>query len=663
LRNFHRFYTSTSKKPEKIESEIFNFVLVYNLKDILKQYWNYDFFRPLQEEIMLSALEGKDTLALLPTGGGKSICFQVPALAKDGLCLVVSPLIALMQDQVNNLNRRNIKATALTSALSAREYNTAFDNALLGGDKFLYVSPERLDTGDFRQRIRHQKINLIAIDEAHCVSQWGYDFRPSYLKIAGIRELFPDTPVMALTATATEPVVKDITEKLKFRNNKKIFRKSFERKNLHYLVSFEENKLNRILQLCKKINGSGIIYVRTRKKTQELSDFLNANHISSSFYHAGLEAAERLNRQTRWVANQIRIMVATNAFGMGIDKPDVRLVIHLDLPESLESYYQEAGRAGRDEKQSWAYCLYQQRDILELKENLNLSFPEMETIKKVYTALGNFFQIAVGAGKETTHDFNLNELAEKYKIIPRDIFSSLKFLEKEGYLIQQDAFYQPSRLMFTANQGDLYNFQVRNPKLDIVIKTILRTYGGLFTHFSVINEELLARRCNLNPTEFRALLKRMQEMEILQYFPQSGLPKITFLENRVDARHLYISPENYKLLKQRAEEKINAVVRYTTDKQECRSRILLEYFNETNASDCGQCDVCIDRNGLFQQQENTIEAQIIQLCSSRSFQLDELVSALYHFDSRLVVERINQMVEEGKINLNREKIISVSKSA
>ncbi len=614
----------------------------------------------MQEDIIQSVLQKQDTLALLPTGGGKSICFQVPAMAMEGLCIVVSPLIALMQDQVNNLNRRNIKATALSSAMSTKEYSIAFDNALMGGDKFLYVSPERIETEDFRRRIKYHQICLIAVDEAHCVSQWGYDFRPAYLKIAGLRELFPNTPVLALTASATETVVRDIGDKLKLRHNAKIFRKSFERKNLHYHVQFEEDKLNQVLRICKKINGTGIIYVRTRRKTQEVADVLNANAVSALSYNAGLEAQERINRQHKWITNQCRVMVATNAFGMGIDKPDVRFVIHLDLPDSLEAYYQEAGRAGRDEKESHVFCLYQQRDIFELNENLKLSFPEMEVIKKVYTAIGNFFQVAIGAGKNTVHDFNLNEIAEKYKINPRDVFSSLRFLEKEGYLSYQDAFYQPTRILFIASQEDLYNFQVRNPKLDPIIKTILRSYGGLFTEFTNINEELLSKRCNMTPAEFRSVLKKLNELGILHYLPQSGLPKISFNENRVDAQHLYLAPEHYRFLKERAQEKVASVIEYATEKNECRSRLILRYFNEINAQDCGQCDVCLDRHSLFKKEiQLKIDQQILQLCANRNFQLDELVSVLYHFEAKEVIRCVNELIENGKISLSKDKQISL----
>ncbi|MBC7862626.1 MAG: ATP-dependent DNA helicase RecQ, partial [Bacteroidia bacterium] len=443
-------------------------------KEILKQYWNHDRFRPLQEDIIQSVLNGNDTLALLPTGGGKSVCFQVPALMKDGMCIVISPLIALMQDQVKNLQAKNIQATALTSAMTKKELDVAFDNAIYGGDKFLYISPERLETENFKKKISGQKISLIAVDEAHCISQWGYDFRPSYLKVAALRELFPGVPVLALTASATKEVVADIQEKLLFgkgsgtkdegrgtsKSGSKIFRQSFERKNLHYIVQHEENKLTRIMSICARVAGTGIIYVRNRRRTQEVSDFLNRNGVAADFYHAGLEPQLRSAKQKNWIENKTRVIVATNAFGMGIDKPDVRFVIHLDLPDSLEAYYQEAGRAGRDEKESWVICLYQHNDVFELKENLEAAFPAMEVIKKVYSAICNYHQVAVGAGQGMSFDFEINILSEKYKLSPRDIYSSVKFLEKEGYLASLDAFFQPTRLMFICSANELYQFQV-----------------------------------------------------------------------------------------------------------------------------------------------------------------------------------------------------------
>ena len=627
--------------------------------EILKSYWNYDRFRPLQEEIIQSVMGGKDTIALLPTGGGKSICFQVPALAMDGMCIVISPLIALMQDQVKNLNDKNIDATAITSALSQKEMNVAFDNAIYGKHKFLYVSPERLETDTFQKKIKSQKICLIAVDEAHCISQWGYDFRPSYLKIARLRELFPETPVMALTASATNVVIDNISEKLKFKPGFNVFKKSFERKNLHYIVQHEENKLSRLLRICNKIQGTGIVYVRNRKKTKELSDFLNKNNIVSDFYHAGLDPLTRMQKQNDWISGRKRVIVATNAFGMGIDKPDVRFVAHVDLPDSLEAYYQEAGRAGRDGKNSWVVCLYQHIDIFELKENLEESFPPIELIKKVYTTICNYNQIAVGSGKGLSFDFNMNDVSEKYKLSPRTIFSSIRFLEKEGYISYADAFFQPTRLMFTVSPQELYDFQVRNPKMDFYIKTILRSYGGLFTEFSNINEEMLAGRCKISTDELRKVLKKLHELELVAYVQQTGLPKIIFIENRVDSKNLYLSPDNYRNLKNRAEEKINGVINYATHKNECRSKIILQYFDEKNPEDCGQCDVCLRKKAIKKNPAaDSLKNQILQLLFSRVIPLDEIISLLYHFETEIVIETINEMADDGIIKIDANKNIS-----
>jgi ATP-dependent DNA helicase RecQ len=628
-------------------------------KEILKQYWNFERFRPLQEEIINSILSGKDTLALLPTGGGKSICFQVPAMAMEGICIVVSPLIALMQDQVKNLQARNISAAALTSAMTKKELDIAFDNAIYGGAKFLYVSPERLETELFRKKIAGNKISFIAVDEAHCISQWGYDFRPSYLKIEAFREVFPEAAVIALTASATKEVVTDIQDKLKFRTGHNFFRQSFARKNLHYIVQHEENKLTRLINICNKIAGTGIIYVRNRRRTQEVADFLNRNSISADFYHAGLDAQQRILRQKNWIENKSRVIVATNAFGMGIDKPDVRFVVHIDLPDSLEAYYQEAGRAGRDEKESWVVCLYQHNDVFELKENLEAAFPPMETIKKTYSAICNYNQVAVGAGKGMAYDFSINQLSEKYKLSQRDIFSSVKFLEKEGYLANLDAFYQPTRLMFTAPAAELYQFQVRNEKWDGPIKTILRSYGGLFQEFVNINEEMLAKRCNMSMSEFQTMLKKLKELGFVDYIPHNGLPKIIFTENRVDSKLLYLSPEHYKFLKQRAEEKIYSVIDYVSTHVVCRSRMVLNYFDEKDAGDCGKCDICIERkkrdtDGATEK----IKEQVAQLLSSRNLHLEELTSLLYHFDSRLVVQSVNELADDGKIHIDEKKNIS-----
>lgn len=422
-----------------------------NIHNILAKYWGYHSFRPLQEEIITSVLQGNDTLALLPTGGGKSVCFQVPALVQEGVCIVISPLIALMKDQVDNLQKKGISAIAITSAMHKREIDIAFDNCVYGNIKFLYLSPERLITPIAQARIQKMKVSLIAVDEAHCISQWGYDFRPSYLEIAKLRELQPKVPVLALTATATPEVVKDIQEKLRFKKAN-VLQKSFERKNLAYVVIGEEDKLSRLLKVVNNVGGTGVVYVRNRKKTQEVAAFLQKNKIPADFYHAGLTPGERSQKQDSWIKNKTRVIVATNAFGMGIDKPDVRFVVHLDLPDSLEAYFQEAGRAGRDEGKAYAVMLYNEADINDLKSNVEMSFPSVEEIRQTYQALANYYQLAVGSGEGAAFDFDISELCRNYKLEPVTVFNSIRFLEKEGYISATEAVYQPSRINFTLNK-------------------------------------------------------------------------------------------------------------------------------------------------------------------------------------------------------------------
>jgi ATP-dependent DNA helicase RecQ len=566
-------------------------------KHILLKYWGYDSFRPMQEEIIQSVLDNNDTLALLPTGGGKSICFQVPAMAREGICIVVSPLIALMKDQVANLVKRNIKAVAIYSGQNPSEIDIAIDNCIYGDVKFLYLSPERLTTDIIRTRIPKMKVNLIAIDEAHCISQWGYDFRPPYLLIAEIRELLPKTPMLALTATATKDVMFDICNKLEFKSPN-IFVKSFERKNLVYAVLKEENKLERLLKICTKVPGTGIVYVRNRRKTKEIALYLQKNRIAADYYHAGLDAKTRDQKQLDWTREKIRVIVSTNAFGMGIDKPNVRFVVHLDLPDSPEAYFQEAGRAGRDEKKAYAVLLFNNSDVIDLGKNLENTFPPLDFIKNVYNVLGNYFQIAIGSGKDKSYDFSLADFCSHYNLEPITTFSALKFLEKEGYILMSEAFASPSKILILLNNEELYRFMVANKIYEMLLKTILRSYTGLFTEFTRIDEPEISRRLTLNTEVVKNQLYKLNQMRVIHYEPQNIKPRITIIQGRMDVRDLKISPENYSERKKFASQRVDAMKHYVSSQNKCRSLILLEYFGETNAVRCGQCDVCLERNKL-----------------------------------------------------------------
>ncbi len=568
-----------------------------SLQSVLLKYWGFSAFRPLQEDIISSVLSGRDTLALLPTGGGKSICFQVPAMAMEGLCIVVTPLVALMKDQVQGLKNKDIKAVAIYYGLSKREIDVAIDNCVYGDYKFLYLSPERLTTDVIRSRIRKMNVSLLAVDEAHCISQWGYDFRPPYLRIAEIRELIPGTPILALTATATTQVVEDIQEKLSFANQQ-VFRKSFERKNLAYMVFHEENKMGKLLQICNKQQGTGIVYVRNRKKTREVAEYLQQAGIAADFYHAGLTTMERDLKQNAWMKERTRVIVSTNAFGMGIDKPNVRFVVHLDLPDSPEAYFQEAGRGGRDGNKSFAVLLVNQSDIIDLKRHHEQSFPSLSFIKQVYNSLGNFFQLAVGSGKDQSMEFDLTRFSTNYNMDPVLVFNALKFLEKEGYIGLSEALSNPSRIMFIQDKEELYRFQVANPAYDVVIKTILRSYTGLFTEFVKVNEQELSRRLDMGDERLVKILDELHQKRIIQYEKQNLKPMVSWLEERLDASHLRISKENHRERKQFSAKRMQAMIDFVTSDNTCRSIFLLSYFGEYQARRCGQCDVCLERNRL-----------------------------------------------------------------
>jgi len=564
---------------------------VENYRQILTRYWGYSDFRPMQLEIIQSIADGNDTLGLMPTGGGKSITFQVYSLSKKGICIVITPLIALMKDQVQNLNSRGIKALAIHSGMSLMEIKITLDNAVWGEYKFLYVSPERLNSEHFNERLEQMDVNLITIDEAHCISQWGYDFRPSYLNIIQIRKILPHVKFLALTATATVKVVDDIQDKLGFRQ-KNVLQVSFQRENLNYLVRQVENKMGYLLETLTKVKGSGIIYVRSRRGTREISDELRKNNVNADFYHAGLSNPVRSSKQDLWISGKTRVIVATNAFGMGIDKPDVRFVIHFVPPDSLEAYYQEAGRAGRDGKKSAAVLLFNNAEKTKLKKHVAVAFPEIVSIKRIYQALCNYLQIAEGFGKNQIYEFSLQGFAQAFKFQQAMVFNSLKILQREGYLEFTEEVDSPSRVYFTVSRDDLYKFQVSNADMDGFVKLLLRSYTGLFTGFVTIDEELLAKRSGASSDQVYEYLKHLRKSKIIDYVPRNRTPYIYFSKERIHIDRLKISKESYDLRKKELTNRIDAVIDYATRTTKCRSQMLLEYFGETDSAPCGNCDVC-----------------------------------------------------------------------
>ena len=550
-----------------------------DIHQILLKYWGHNAFRPLQEDIINSALAGNDTLALLPTGGGKSICFQVPAMAREGICIVVSPLIALMKDQVENLTKRNIKAVAIYSGMTRREIDITLDNCVYGNIKFLYISPERIETEIFKVRLEKMNVNFIAIDESHCISQWGYDFRPSYLNIAKLREAKPNIPFIALTATATPDVVIDIQKQLQFKKENAL-QKSFERKNLAYTVLNEEDKYNRVLKILKNVPGTSVIYVRSRKKTKEIALFLIKNGVSADFYHAGLSNEERTLKQSNWINNITRVIVSTNAFGMGIDKPDVRSVIHIDLPDSLEAYFQEAGRGGRDEQKAYAVLLFEEADRIDLEQRIVNSFPEIDVIKKVYQSLANFFQIPIGSALNESYSLNIIEFSQQYNLEVYTVYNCLRFLEKEGYLLLSESNHNASRIKIEIKKDDLYEFQVKKPKFDLFLKTILRSYTGLFENYAKIDEFEIAKRMKTTKDKVVKALQYLNHLEVISYLEQTNQPQLTYLTERLDIKDVKISAKHYHDRKEIAIKKMESVIYFATAKHKCRSEILLNYFGE-----------------------------------------------------------------------------------
>jgi ATP-dependent DNA helicase RecQ len=627
---------------------------------ILNKYWGHKNFRPLQWDIIESVLNKKDTIALLPTGGGKSVCFQVPALAIDGMCIVVTPLIALMKDQVMQLNNKGINATAIHSGMKRREIDIAIGNSIQLKHKFLYLSPERLQTEMLLAKIHLMNVGLIAVDEAHCISQWGYDFRPAYLKISTLTELVPEVPIIALTATATAKVVVDMGDKLLLQKPA-FFQKSFERKNIAYMVLQEENKMGRMLKIARTIKGSGIVYVRNRRLTQEISHFFNQNGIISSFYHAGLTTDQRDARQHEWISNQTQIMVCTNAFGMGIDKPDVRFVIHYSAPDCIENYFQEAGRAGRDEEKAYAVLLYEKSDRFDLESQVEASFPPMHEIKRVYQGLSNFFQVAVGVAPEKSFDFDINEFCSTYNLRAGMVFNAMKLLERDGIIALTEEINMPSRIKFLVNKNALYDFQVYHFKYDEFIKLLLRSYGGIFDNYVNINETELARRGRLKKEEVVDYLKKLDGFKILNYLPQKSIPQLHFTALRKDAKSIHLSNEVYVDRKIQALKKMEAMLNYAESANVCRNLLLLQYFEENNAQKCGHCDVCIleKKAALSNLEVQKMSEKIIGIIQKEPLTVVQLIENFKQFKEDEAFEvlhwlqEINQVEErEGLLYIN-----------
>jgi len=592
---------------------------------ILQKYWGYTAFRPLQEEIIQSIASGKDTLGLMPTGGGKSLTFQVPALATEGVCIVVTPLIALMKDQVDNLKKLGIKATAVYSGMTRQDIIAQLENCIFGDYKFLYVSPERLGTEIFRNKLQAMKVSFLVVDESHCISQWGYDFRPSYLNIAEIRELLPHIPVLALTATATPDVVNDIQERLHFKE-KNVFLKSFERKNLAYIVRQTDDKMKTLTRILQKVPGTAIVYVRSRKRTKEIATFLKEIGFSADYYHAGLNQEEKNRRQNSWKNNECRIMVTTNAFGMGIDKPDVRLVIHIDFPGSLEEYYQEAGRAGRDEQKAYAVALCSGTDTMKLKKRLSDEFPDRAFIYRVYEALGNFYQIAVGYGLNTVHDFSLIKFCAAYKFSMLQAHHALKILSLSGYIEYTEEIESGSRLYFTCQRHELYQHFQKDKQINEVLQELLRTYTGLFADHVYIDESLIASRCGLTAKEVYDILKGISQMRIISYIPRKKTPLIIYTRTREEQKYLSIPRSAYEDRKERFENRLKKVIQYITEENICRSKMLLSYFGEKKIKNCQTCDVCLGKHssGLKNSEFNQIKEELENILTTGATNIREI---------------------------------------
>ena len=632
------------------------------IDDILKRYWGYDAFRPLQQDIISSVLEGKDTLALLPTGGGKSICFQVPALAKEGLCLVISPLIALMKDQVESLKKRNIPALSIYSGMSFFEVKRTLENAAHGNFKFLYVSPERLETDLFLEYLPGMHINLIAVDEAHCVSQWGYDFRPPYLRIATIREHLPGTPILALTASATKEVQDDICDKLDFKSDHKRFQKSFERPNLSYSVFNPSSKQNKLIEILKNVQGSGIVYCKSRKRTKEIADLLKMNNINSDFYHAGLSNNERTTKQESWIKNETRIIACTNAFGMGIDKSNVRTVVHYDVPDALESYYQEAGRAGRDEKKAYAVLLFHENELDDLQKQSGIRYPPFEEVKNVYKALVNYLQLPSGSGEGVYFDFDMSDFVKKFKLNVYTVNYSLKVLEQEEFISYNEQIFLPSTVVFTVSKDELNEFEKAYPDMEPLVKGLLRSYEGIFDYPSPVYENQLAGFIKKDVTLLRSDLNKLEQFGIIEYHPQKDKPQIRFLRNRINTEDFVIDQNNLSRRKTAFEKRVKAMLDYVKTRS-CRSKMIGNYFNDLAIKPCGICDNCIHEKGIVvtKTEFENITMAIERLTDKSPVHSNLLLKSLNTFKKEKVWKVLNYLQAENKISITGEGLVTKPK--
>ena len=619
--------------------------------DILKKYYGFDAFREPQESIITHAMQGKDTLALLPTGGGKSICFQIPALAIEGICIVVTPLIALMKDQVLQLRKRNIAAVAIFSGMSKSEIDITLDNCIYGAIKFLYVSPERLLTDIFLYRASQMKINFIAVDEAHCISQWGYDFRPSYLRIAEFRERMPAIPIIALTASATGHVIDDIQSKLLFNENNKIFKKSFFRENLSYVVYHEEDKIKRMIHIIKKIAGSTIVYLRNRKQCEDISRILNQNNITATYYHAGMSMVDRTTKQEHWIENKVQVMVATNAFGMGIDKPDVRLVLHLAPSESLEEYYQEAGRAGRDGKKAYAVMLYQDADTEELINRITNYIVAPDVVRNVYQAICNYLGIAMASGKDISYPFYIDEFNKNFDQPYYRTLRVLKILASQEYLIYDDNVFLAPRFQVLITAQQLYEFQVAQPSMDHFIKVLLRTYPGVFNHFVKIKYKELSHAARMTIDEVKLKFEYLHKSNIIEYLPMQDTPRITMLQDRMLERDMILDHSLLNWQHKQYQQRIYAIINFMTNNEQCRSENLLKYYDELDTFPCGKCDICLQykHDVNFQKEVNKCIILISNLLREKRIEIHAYLEGMTKFQQQTTMTAIRILMDENKI--------------
>ena len=629
---------------------------MFNAKQILIKYWGHTNFRPMQEEIIQSVLATKDTLALLPTGGGKSVCFQIPCLMQDGICIVISPLISLMKDQVEHLKSKGIKSVAITSGMSKNEVDVALGNCIYGNYKFLYLSPERLQNKMVQERIRQMNVNLITVDEAHCISEWGYDFRPSYLHIAEIRAVIPDVPILALTATATADIIDDIQDKLLF-SEKHLLQSSFVRENLSYVVINTENKKTKLVKILNHFKSSAIVYVGSRKETKEITQLLRTHNISSDYYHAGLDMDIRNQKQEKWTHNEIRVMVATNAFGMGIDKENVRVVVHINTPTSLEAYFQEAGRAGRDGTLAYAILLTNKSDRIDLSRFILSQFPTVQEIRDCYQKIADYFHIAVDTAEGESFEFDINDFCKRYNLKIYKTYNILKYLEKEEFIKLTDSIHSPSKLHFIVDNTELYRFQVANVHYDSFIKLLLRSYSGLFENYVTINEQTLSSRFNSPPTQVVDLLEKLQQLEILKYLPRTNAPKLIFTKNRAEASTIRISEEILEKRKELKKQKIESIIAYAENSTICRTQQLLEYFGEENNYKCGKCDVCVERNKLdiSDLEFEKIKKYLQNILSEKAMISSEIINTITDVREEKVLKVLQWLLDNGKIKLTENK--------